>query len=249
MCLVPSLLSAVQRPGRERPASPSPGAGAPEVTLGPTGRALRLRLMFVAERLWEHFALAGPGVFWSGVHPHIWMRLSHTGDLARKESRVAAPPGRRGLMQLYDSLQAPRAASEGLRGAGAPSGHLVSSHTPASLPDAPSGEGWRPYLARLHVGSSPHVLPWSPASRIGSCRSSCPGRASSELAVPPAQAGASWSPWSTHVCPLHRHVHGGRWDWGPHTGTQRPAHFHLGLVLQAGLVPLLLHQGAGRRWQ
>lgn len=170
--------------------------------------------------------------------PHVWMRPLLSQETPRGQSHAAAPPGKRGCTQLCDRLQAPSAASGVLRGE-VSSGHPVPSHTLASLPGAPSSEGWRLCLAGLHVGSSPPVVPGSPASRRGGCQGSCPGWTSSAGGLPGVRTYAP----STGTC----RKAGGRWDWGPHMGTRRPAHFHLGLVLQAGLVPLLLHQGAGQR--
>lgn len=115
----------------------------------------------------------------------------------------------------------------------------------------PLGRGGGPAWPGCMLGAAPLFClgPWPP--KEAAARAPIQGGSAQSWLYPRVQAGASRSPWRTHVCSLHRHVQGGRGPLGlgaPH-GDRRPAHSHLGLVLQAGLVPLLLHQGAGQRWQ
>lgn len=105
------LLSAVRRPRQERPAS-SPGAGTPEVTSGPAGRALRLGLTFVAKRPWQHLALAGPGGCWLGATSRLDASIALTGDPTGAVTRGCSSREK----GLHTALRSPPGAQRGLRG-------------------------------------------------------------------------------------------------------------------------------------
>lgn len=109
-CVCPPAVSRAASPSGE--ASLIPGAGAPEVTSGPAGRALRLGLTFVAKRPWQHLALAGPGGCWLGATSRLDASIALTGDPTGAVTRGCSSREK----GLHTALRSPPGAQRGLRG-------------------------------------------------------------------------------------------------------------------------------------